>query len=113
KVAGYRANKKGVVAHRERAAGRESGDAGSSPACETPYLRHHLPIETLDGPLSLGYCKRATASGCESRAIWQQMFSQLDLCPSLYLIGPIVVGYLTQMEECRTKIELGKHLLPN
>ena len=45
----------GVVAHRERAAGRESGDAGSSPACEAPYLRRHLPIEFLDGPLSLGY----------------------------------------------------------
>ena len=37
----------GVVAHRERAAGRESGVAGSSPACEAPYLRHHLPIESF------------------------------------------------------------------
>lgn len=36
KVAGYRANTKGVVAHRERAARRKSGAAGSSPACEAP-----------------------------------------------------------------------------
>ena len=34
KLAGYRP-KKGVVAHRERAAGREFGVAGSIPACET------------------------------------------------------------------------------
>ena len=34
----------GVVAHRERATGRKSGVAGSSPACEAPYLRRHLSI---------------------------------------------------------------------
>ena len=34
----------GVVAHRERAAGCESGVAGSIPACEAPYLRRHLSI---------------------------------------------------------------------
>ena len=33
KFAGYRTHK-GVVAHRERAAGRKFGVAGSSPACE-------------------------------------------------------------------------------
>src|SRR6476646_7619959 len=71
----------GVVAHRERAAGRKPGDAGSNPACEAPYLRRHLSIcsprsstarehsdlilgdvgsipigsANFDGPLSLGY----------------------------------------------------------
>ena len=58
----------GVVAHRERAAGRESGVAGSSPACEAPYLRQHLSIEFFRRAVELGLsAKRETASGFKSR----------------------------------------------
>jgi hypothetical protein len=44
KFAGYRSKTKGVVGHRERAAGREFGVAGSIPVGEAPYLRRYLPI---------------------------------------------------------------------
>ena len=58
----------GVVANRERAAGRESGVAGSSPACEAPYLRQHLSIEFFRRAVELGLsAKRETASGFKSR----------------------------------------------
>ncbi len=36
KFAGYRTKTKGVVAHRESAAGQKFGVAGSIPICETP-----------------------------------------------------------------------------
>ena len=49
----------GVVAHRERAAGRESGVAGSIPACEAPYLRHHLSIESFRRAAELGLSAKA------------------------------------------------------
>ena len=67
-VRGLSLQTEGVVAHRERAAGRESGVAGSSPTCEAPYLRQHLSIEFFRRAVELGLsAKRETASGFKSR----------------------------------------------
>ncbi len=46
---------KGVVAHRERAAGCKSGDSGSSPVAKPRICGSTCPSSFLDGPLSLGY----------------------------------------------------------
>ena len=61
-VTGYRSNK-GVVAHLERAAECKFGVAGSTPACEAPYLWQHLSIEFLDGPLTMGYLVKSRIAG--------------------------------------------------
>ena len=58
----------GVVAHRERAAGRKSGVAGSNPACETPYLRHHLSIVICLGHSSCGRGEKTSAN----RVAWSR-----------------------------------------
>ena len=73
----------GVVAHRERAAERRFGDAGSIPACENPYLRQHLSIEFSRRAVEFGLSvKRETASGFKSCAIGRPMDSHLVSCPS-------------------------------
>ena len=68
-----------------------SGNVGSMP----------IGRANFDGPLSLGYRKRETASGCKSRAIRQLMNSHLALCPSFHFIGPNVVRLSNSMAEHR------------
>ena len=55
------APKQGVVAHRERAVERKFDDAGSSPACEAPYLWQYLPIKPCR-MATLALPRRQTAS---------------------------------------------------
>ena len=87
-----------MVAHRERAAGRESGVAGSNPACEAPYLRRHLSIESFRRAVESGLSvKRETASAFKPRTIGQLMDSHLAPCPS-FLFG---------MGRCASVIALG------
>ena len=75
----------GVVAHRERAAGRRFGDAGSIPACENPYLRQHLSIEffrrAVDHGLS-GKVPHCGMSGFDPCAIGRPIVSHIAPCPS-------------------------------
>ena len=71
--------------------GESPGDVGSMP----------IGSANFDGPLSLDYRKRETASRCKSRAIRQLMNFQLALCPSLHFIGPNVVRLSNSMEEIR------------
>ena len=60
----------------------------------------------LDGPLSLGYRKRETASGCKSRAIGQPMNFHLASCPSLFWAGPLCF-------DCRTGSSIAReHPVP-
>jgi hypothetical protein len=93
----------GVVAHRERAAGRESGVAGSIPACEAPYLRHHLSIESFRRAAELGLSAKALqwASRFKPCATGQPVDGPTRFLSVANFIGPKAVGYLTQLVECR------------
>ena len=78
-----------MVAHRERAAGRESGVAGSSPACEAPYLRQHLSIELFRRAVELGLSATVLTDQRvqipPQPPIW--LGSQLVSCPSRFFDG--------------------------
>ena len=95
----------GVVAHRERAAGRESGVAGSIPACEAPYLRHHLSIESFRRAAELGLSAKALqwASRFKPCATGQPVDGPTRFLSVANSIGPKVVGYLTQLVEYRPR----------
>ena len=101
----------GVVAHRERAAGRESGVAGSSPACEAPYLRRHLSIEFFRRAVEFGLSdKRRNRERVQippQPPIW--LGSQLASCPSLFGSGRCtsVIEPVAQLRQS-TRVESGR-----